>query len=184
MPYGLAGTDEWLRAVAKAVGKEDIIEDYINSEHERIRPQLEKLKGQLAGLHGFVLTGSAYAHALICALRGLGIEVSGSVVFHHDPVYDSGHERQNSLKYLVDNYGDLEHFTVSKTQPFQLPAILRRVNTDFVIIRHYGVAPVAAKLGIPALAMGDEHFPLGYNGLIRLGNLIIDIVSSCPSYLE
>lgn len=177
MPYGLSGTDEWLRAIAKVVGKEEITEQYIQSEHERIAPELEKLKEKLAGLQGFVLTGSAYAHALIGALRDLGVKVSGSVVFHHDPVYDSGHDKQNSLKYLVDNYGDLEHFTVSKTQPFQLPGILRRVDADFVIIRHYGVSPVAAKLGIPALAMGDEHFPLGYDGLIRLGNLILDIVA-------
>ncbi|MBR2175890.1 MAG: nitrogenase [Clostridia bacterium] len=177
MPYGISATDEWLRAIAKVVGKEDIIEDYIRSEHERIQPELDQLKEKLKGLHGFVLTGSAYAHALICALKDLGIEVDGSVVFHHDPVYDSGHDRQNSLKYLVDNYGDIEHFTVSKTQPFQLPGILKRVKTDFVIIRHYGLSPVAAKLGIPALAMGDEHFPMGYNGIIRLGNLILDIVA-------
>lgn len=123
------------------------------------------------------MTGSSYAHGLICVLRELGIGVEGSIVFHHDPVYDSGHENQNTLKYLVDNYGDIPHFTVSKTQAFQLPNILKRVKTDFVIIRHNGLAPVAAKLGVPSLAMGDEHFPVGYDGIIRTGEAILDIIT-------
>ncbi len=176
-PYGISATDEWFRAIAKIVGKEEEIEQYIQSEHERIRPRLEQLREQLKGLNGFVMTGSSYAHGLISVLRELGIGVEGSIVFHHDPVYDSGHERQNTLKCLVDTYGDIPHFTVSKTQPFQLPGILKRVKTDFVIIRHNGLAPVAAKLGIPALAMGDEHFPVGYDGIIRVGEVILDIVA-------
>ena len=65
------------------------------------------------------MTGSAYAHGLISVLRELGIEVDGSVVFHHDPVYDGGGENQNSLKNLVEEYGDIPHYTVSKTQAYQ-----------------------------------------------------------------
>lgn len=176
-PYGISATDEWLRAIGKIVGKEEITEKYIESEHQRIQPELEKLREKLKGIKGAVFTGSAYAHGLICVLRELGIEVQGSVVFHHDPVYDSGQDRQDSLKYLVENYGDVEYFTVSKTQPFQVYNILQRMETDFIIIRHGGLAPVAAKLGVPSLPMGDEHFPLGYDGIIRLGNVILDIVA-------
>ncbi len=176
-PYGIAATDDWLRAIAKIVGKETETEEYIRSEHERIQPKLDELREKLKGLNGFVMTGSSYAHGLISVLRELGLGVEGSIVFHHDPVYDSGHEHQDTLKYLVDTYGNIPHFTVSKTQPFQLYAILKRVRTDFVIIRHNGLAPVAAKLGIPALAMGDEHFPVGYDGIIRVGEILLDIVA-------
>ncbi len=176
-PYGIKATDEWLRAIAKVAGKSDIIEDYIQSEHERVMPKINELREKLNGVKGFVMTGSAYSHGLISVLRELGIEVQGSIVFHHDPVYDSGNEKQNSLKFLVDEYGDIPHFTVSKTQPFQLYGILNRVETDFVIIRHNGLAPVAAKLGIPALPMGDEHFPVGYDGIIRVGEILIDIIA-------
>ena len=176
-PYGIAATDEWLRAIAKVVGKEDIVEEYIESEHKRIQPELDKLREQLKGLNGFVMTGSAYAHGLSAVLRELGIGVEGSIVFHHDPVYDSGQERQNTLKFYVDNYGDIPYFTVSKTQPFQLYAIMKRVKTDFVIIRHGGLAPIAAKLGIPSLAMGDESVPIGYDGILRTGRIILSIIS-------
>ncbi len=176
-PYGFAGTDEWLRAIAKIVGKEDIVEDYIASEHERVRPQIEALKEKLKGIKGFVSTGSSYAHGMISVIRELGIEVNGSIVFHHDPVYDSGHSNQDTLKHLVDNYGEIEHFTVSKTQQFQLYGLLRRVNPDLIIIRHNGLAPLAAKVGIPAFAMGDEHFPVGYDGIIRVGEALIEILA-------
>jgi nitrogenase molybdenum-iron protein alpha chain len=176
-PYGLAGTDAWLRAIAKIVGKEAETEEYIKSEHERIMPRLTELREQFKGINGFVMTGSSYAHSLISVLRELGIGVEGSVVFHHDPVYDGGHENQDTLKTLIDTYGDVPHFTVSKTQAFQLNALFKRVKADFVVIRHQGLAPEAAKLGIPSLAMGDEHYPVGYDGIIRTGETILDILS-------
>ncbi len=176
-PYGIAATDEWLRAIAKVAGKEDIVEEYIESEHRRIQPELDALREKLKGLYGFVMTGSAYAHGLTSVLKELGVGVDGSIVFHHDPVYDSGNENQNTLKFLVDNYGDIPYFTVSKTQPFQLPAILKRSKADFVIIRHGGLATIAAKLGIPSLAMGDESIPIGYDGIIRTGKIILNIIA-------
>ena len=124
-----------------------------------------------------MLTGSSYAHGLISVLRDLGVTVDGSVVFHHDPVYDGGYEEQNTLKTLVDNYGDIPHFTVSKCQPFQLPALLSRVKADFIIIRHNGLAPNAARMGIPSFAIGDEHFPVGYDGMIRVGEAVLEVLA-------
>lgn len=176
-PYGFKATDEWLRAIAKIVGKEDEVEEYIKSEHERVMPRILELREQFKGINGFVMTGSSYSHGLISVLRELGIGVQGSIVFHHDPVYDSGAENQNTLKHLVDNYGDIEHFTVSKTQAYQLSNLFKRVKTDFVIIRHQGLAPEAAKLGIPALAMGDEHIPVGYDGMVRTGEILLEIIA-------
>ncbi|MDR2180642.1 MAG: hypothetical protein LBP21_10060, partial [Synergistaceae bacterium] len=176
-PFGLAGTDAWLRAVAKAVGKEGIAEDYIESEHKRIAPRLSKLREQLDGVKGFVSTGSAYAHAMISVIRDLGITVDGSIVFHHDPVYDAGHKNQDTLGHLVKTSGDIPYFTVSQTQQFQFYGLLKRVNPDFIIIRHSGLAPLAAKLGIPSFPIGDEHFPLGYEGLIRTGEALVGILA-------
>ncbi|MBE6421881.1 nitrogenase component 1 [Succinivibrio dextrinosolvens] len=176
-PYGIKGTDEWLRAIARVVDKVDETEKYIQSEHERVHDEIEALKAKLKGVKGFVITGSAYAHGLISVLRELGIEVNGSVVFHHDPVYDGGKENQDTLKTLVENYGDIPNYSVSKTQPFQLPVILRNVDTDFIIVRHNGLAPNAARMGIPSFAMGDEHFPVGYDGIIRTGKAILDILA-------
>ena len=68
----------------------------------------------------------------------------------------------------MNNYGDIKHYSVSKTQAFQLTQIFKRVKTDFVVIRHQGLAPEAAKLGIPAL---------GYDGIIRTGEMLKGILA-------
>lgn len=182
-PYGIKGTDDWLRAVAKTVGKDGQIEEYIKEQHEKWLPEIEKLKYRLKefngdkAVKGFVSTGSSFAHAMIEVIRDLGVEVNGSIVFHHDPTYDAGYHEQETLQHLIDASGDIDYFTVSKTQQFQFAGLLRRVNPDFIIIRHNGLAPVAAKLGIPSFAMGDEHFPLGYEGIVRTGNALLDILA-------
>ena len=50
-PYGIAGTDAWLRAIAKIVGKESETEDYIKSEHQRVIPKINELKEKFKGIN-------------------------------------------------------------------------------------------------------------------------------------
>lgn len=175
-PYGFAGTDAWLRELGRVTHREEKVEAYIKKEHKRVEKRLKELRKQLKGLKGYVSTGSAYAHGLICVLKELGIQVDGSLVFHHDPIYDSQDPRQDSLAHLIDNYGDVPAFTVSKYQ-YQFYGLLQKVNPDFILIRHPGLAPLAARLGIPAVAIGDEHMAVGYQGIINVGEMILNILS-------
>ncbi|ABC21598.1 nitrogenase component 1 [Rhodospirillum rubrum] len=177
MPYGFAGTDAWLREIARVTHREEQAEAYIAREHARVKPQLEALREKLKGIKGFVSTGSAYAHGMIQVLRELGVTVDGSLVFHHDPVYDSQDPRQDSLAHLVDNYGDVGHFSVGNRQQFQFYGLLQRVKPDFIIIRHNGLAPLASRLGIPAIPLGDEHIAVGYQGILNLGESILDVLA-------
>lgn len=177
LPYGFAGTDAWLRELGRVTHREDRVERYIAREHERVKPRLEELRRRLAGLKGYVSTGSAYAHALIGVLRELGVEVDGTLVFHHDPVYDSQDPRQDSLAHLVDTYGDVPHFSVGNRQQYQFYGLLQRVHPDFIIIRHNGLAPLASRLGIPAIPLGDEHHAVGYQGMLNLGESILDVLA-------
>lgn len=175
-PYGFAGTDAWLRGLAKLTNREELAESYIKREHARVKPLIEELKIKLKGKKGYVATGSAYSHGLIAVMRELGIEVNGSLVFHHDPVYDSEDPAQDTLSYLVDNYGDVESFSVSNRQQHQFYALLKKVEPDFILIRHNGLAPLASRLGIPAAPLGDEHIAVGYDGMVNLGNAILGIL--------
>ncbi|GMB00692.1 nitrogenase component 1 [Pelosinus sp. IPA-1] len=177
LPYGFAGTDAWFRELARVTHREEKAEAYIAKEHARIAPRLAELRTLLKGKKGYVATGSAYAHGLIAVLRELGVEVNGSLVFHHDPIYDSQDPRQDSLAHVVDNYGDVSHFTVSNRQQHQFYSLLKRVNPDFILIRHNGLAPLASRMGIPAAPLGDEHHSLGYQGIINLGESILDILA-------
>lgn len=176
-PYGFAGTDAWLREIARVTHKEELAEAYIQKEHERIKPKLKELREKLKGVKGYVATGSAYAHGLITVLRELGVEVNGSLVFHHDPVYDSGDPKQDSLKFLIDNYDDVPSFSVSNRQQYQFYGLLKRTNPDFILIRHNGLAPLASRLGIPAAPLGDEHLAIGYDGMINLGEAVLDVLA-------
>lgn len=176
-PYGFAGTDAWLREIGRVTHRDDKAEAYIEKEHKRVKPKIEKLKKQLKGIKGFVATGSAYSHGLIAVLRELGVEVDASLVFHHDPVYDSGDARQDSLGFLVKNYGDVPSFSVSNRQQYQFYGLLNRVHPDFIIIRHNGLAPLASRLGIPAAPLGDEHLAVGYQGIVNLGEIILEILA-------
>jgi nitrogenase molybdenum-iron protein alpha chain len=177
MPYGFVGTDTWLREIGKVTHREELAEKYIASEHARVAPRIAELKEKLKGIKGYVATGSAYSHALIQVLRELGVSVDGSLVFHHDPVYDSGDVREDSLGHLTENYGDVQHFQVSNRQQYQLYGFLQQVKPDFLLIRHNGLAPLASRLGIPAAPLGDEHIAIGYQGIINLGESILDILA-------
>ncbi|APM37859.1 nitrogenase component 1 [Clostridium kluyveri] len=176
-PYGFSGTDAWIRELTRVTHREKEGEAYIAKEHARVMPRVKELRKLLKGKKGYVATGSAYSHGLIAVLKELEIEVDGSLVFHHDPIYDSGDKRQNSLAHLVDNYGDVPAFSVSNHQQYQFYGLLKRVNPDFILIRHGGLAPLATRLGIPAAPLGDENSVIGYQGIINLGEAILDILS-------
>ncbi|HOI27689.1 MAG TPA: nitrogenase component 1 [Paludibacteraceae bacterium] len=176
-PYGIKGTDEWLRAIAKVVGKEKEVEEFIESEHKRIEPKLKEFREYFKGKYGIVMTGSAYAHGLITVLAELGIGREAALVFHHDPIYDGAGKKQDTLKELVETYGEIPYYTVSKTRAFQLPQLLKRAKADFLIIRHPGLASVSGHLGFPTLAMGDEHIPVGYDGILRVGEILKGVLA-------
>jgi len=176
-PYGLIGTDAWIREIGRVTNRQEKAEAYIKKCHKKIDKRLKELRKLLKGVKGYVATGSAYAHGIIAVLKELGVEVNGSLVFHHDPIYDSGDPKQDSLAHVIDNYGDIPSFSVSNRQQFQFYGLLKRVNPDFIIIRHNGLAPLASRLGIPAAPLGDEHIAVGYEGIINLGETILDLLA-------
>jgi len=177
IPYGLAATDEWLREIARITCREDRVEAVIASQRAQIEPELNRLRQALAGKKGFVAAGAAFAHGLMTDLRELGVDLDGAFSYHHDPVYDSGDPRQDTLAHLVDRFGDIPHFTVSNDQHFQAYAALRRSQPDFVVSRHGNtMALLAARLGIPVLPIFYSNDGLGYQGLLTIGQGILRIL--------
>ena len=104
------------------------------------------------------------------------IIVDGTMVFHHDPAYDGDSGKMDSLGFMVHNYGNVKSFNVSNRQQYQLYAFLKEAKPDFMLIRHNGLAPLASKLGIPAAPLGDEHIAIGYQGMVNLGETILNIM--------
>lgn len=171
-PYGFDGTDEWLREIAKVTDRVEITEKYIAKEHERVKKEVEKYREKFKGRKAIVATGSAYAHGLVTVLRELGVEVDGTLVFHHDPVYDSGDVRQDTLRTLIDDTGDIKNFVVANRQQFAFASLIKKTKPDFVMVRHTGLAPLAAQLGVPGVAIGDENKAIGYQALLSIAETI------------
>jgi nitrogenase molybdenum-iron protein alpha chain len=170
-PYGIKATDDWMREVARITHREDRVEEVIASEHARIKPHLDALRKELKGKKGYIAAGATFAHGLIADLRELGVEVDGVVSFHHDPIYDSNAVEQDMLAEAIGTFGDVPHYTVSISQHFQAYTSLHRSKPDFIIARH-NMAALAASLGIPGAQIRFFNDGVGYDGLLRIGELI------------
>ncbi|GHV11888.1 nitrogenase [Clostridia bacterium] len=177
-PYGIPATDRWFRAIGKLFGKEDVAEALIAEKREKYLPRINELKEKLRGITAYVTAGAAHGHALLCVLGELGMKASGAAIFHHDPVYDSGHEEVDLLKVAVKEYGDVPNFNVCNKQEFELVNVLNRLRPEILLARHGGMTLWGAKLGIPSLLVGDEHFSMGYEGLINFGERIIETLEN------
>lgn len=181
-PYGIAGTDAWLRELGRVVGKEKEIEALIASEKAAVEPELLKLREKLAGVRGFIAAGDIHGHSLINVLKELGLEIVHGCVWHHDQRLDNGDPRADSLQHTLTYHGDV-NFGVCNKQSYELVRLLYQLKPDIFVVRHNGMAVWGAKLGIPTFLMGDEHFGLGYRGLINYGQKIIDTITN-PSYVK
>jgi nitrogenase molybdenum-iron protein alpha chain len=118
-----------------------------------------------------------HGHSLVAVLNDLGIDVAGGCVWHHDPRFDHGDAAADSLQHVVNTYGDF-NISVCNKQTYELVNQLRLLKPDLFIVRHPGMAVWGAKLGIATFQVEDEHFALGYSGLLRFGNKIVDSLSN------
>ncbi len=181
-PFGLAGTDAWLRELGRVTGREAAVEAYITATKERIAPELAQFRQELAGVRGYVAAGAVHGHGIINVLKELGLNVIASCAWHHDQHFDNNDTRADSLQHIVHTYGDVD-FTVCNKQAYELVNQLRKLRPDVFICRHRGMTVWGAKLGIPTFLIGDEHFGLGYQGLLKYGQVILDAVRN-PSFYQ
>jgi nitrogenase molybdenum-iron protein alpha chain len=177
-PYGIAQTDRWFRALGAILHKEQAAEDLIAEKKTKYLPKIAALREKLQGKTAYVTAGAAHGHALLSVLRELGMKVKGAAIFHHDPIYDNGNEENDLLTQGVKDYGDVPHFNVCNKQEFELVNTLNRLRPDILLARHGGMTLWGAKLGIPSLLIGDEHFGMGYEGLVRYGEEILEAINN------
>jgi nitrogenase molybdenum-iron protein alpha chain len=183
-PYGVAQTDRWFRALGKVLGKEEIAEKIIAEKKEKYLPEIAALKEKFAEITGgrtltaYVTGGAAHGHALLSVLGELGIEAAGAAIFHHDPLFDNGEPDNDQLAQRVKDYGDVPNFNVCNKQEFELVNVLNRLRPDLLLARHGGMTLWGAKLGIPSLLIGDEHYSMGYEGLVNYGERILETLEN------
>ncbi|PYG88539.1 nitrogenase molybdenum-iron protein alpha chain [Ruminiclostridium sufflavum DSM 19573] len=183
-PYGIVQTDRWFRALGRLLRKEEIAERVIGEKKAEYIPKIEALKARFkeiaAGrpLTAYVTGGAAHGHALLSVLGELGIQAAGAAIFHHDPLFDNGEPGNDQLAQRVRDYGDVPNFNVCNKQEFELVNVLNRLRPDLLLARHGGMTLWGAKLGIPSLLIGDEHYSMGYEGLIHYGERILETLEN------
>jgi len=176
--YGIAGTDKWLRELGKVLDRQEEVEEIIKKEHARVLPLLEEYREKLKGKTAYITAGAAHGHSLIALLRELDISVKGAAIFHHDPIYDNGDPTSDALAHDVNTYGDVPNFNVCNKQAYELVNILNRVRPDIMIARHGGMTLWGAKLGVPTLLIGDEHFGFGYQGILNYAERMLETLDN------
>ncbi|MDR1942167.1 MAG: hypothetical protein LBQ47_07555 [Endomicrobium sp.] len=177
-PYGIAQTDRWFRELGKMTGKEKEAEQFIKEEKEKWLAQIEELRNKLKGKTAYVTAGASHGHSLLALLKELGIKPRGAAIFHHDPIYDNEAESSDTLQNVVNDYGDIENYNVCNKQEFELVNILNKIRPDILLARHGGMTLWGAKLGIPSLLIGDEHYGMGYEGIVKYGNRILETIEN------
>jgi nitrogenase molybdenum-iron protein alpha chain len=177
-PYGIPATDRWLRALGELLGQPETAEQIIAEDRAEFLPQIEELRTRLTGRTAYVTAGAGHGHSLISVLAELGISAQGAALFHHDPYNDFDSEDADSLVATVRDFGDVPNLSICNKQEFELVNVLARVRPDLLLARHGGMTLWGAKLGIPSLLVGDEHFSMGYEGLVNYGRAIMEVLEN------
>lgn len=177
-PYGVEQTDRWFRTLGRMLHKEREAEEVIAAKKAEYLPKIAELREKLKGKTAYVTAGAAHGHALLSILGELGMRAQGAAIFHHDPLYDNGSEESDLLAQRVKTYGDVPNFNVCNKQEFELVNALNRLRPDVLLARHGGMTLWGAKLGIPSLLVGDEHYSMGYEGILRYGERILETIEN------
>jgi nitrogenase molybdenum-iron protein alpha chain len=177
-PYGVAQTDRWFRALGKTLGKEDIAEAVIAEKKEKFLPKIAEIRDKLKGKRAYVTAGAAHGHALLGVIGEFGMEAVGAAIFHHDPTFDNDRTENDQLAQRVGDYGSVPNFNVCNKQEFELVNALNKLRPDVLIARHGGMTLWGAKFGIPSLLIGDEHYSMGYEGLVNYGERLIEAIEN------
>lgn len=177
-PYGVGQTDRWFRELGRVLGKPDVADQVIAQKRAQYLPRIAELRSKLEGKTAYVTAGAAHGHALLNILGELGVRADGAAIFHHDPSYDSGADESDLLGRRVQSYGDVPNIAVCNKQEHELVNALNRIHPDILLARHGGMTLWGAKLGIPSLLIGDEHFSMGYEGLVRYGERMAETIEN------
>lgn len=177
-PYGIPQTERWFRELGRITNREKEVEAFLREEKVRWMPKIEALREKLAGKTAYVTAGASHGHSLLAILKELGMKPQGAAIFHHDPLYDNGDVNADTLQHVVEDYGNVPNYNVCNKQEFELVNILHRVRPDILLARHGGMTLWGAKFGIPSLLIGDEHYGMGYEGLVNYGERILETIEN------
>jgi nitrogenase molybdenum-iron protein alpha chain len=169
MPIGIRNTDKWLLGIADLIGKGEQAREFIEKEHVRVQPRLNEIRSRLEGKRVFICGGTGRSFAAAALIDDFGMELVGL----ETPTYDF--DAQIDIEYLNDLHPDYV-VDVANMQPFEQINLVNRLKPDVFI----GVPAWSARLGLPTTHVLDPKRPtMGYDGILYLGEKIVDQVENC-----
>jgi nitrogenase molybdenum-iron protein alpha chain len=175
-PHGIIGFEDWSRQLAKITGKEAEVEKYLQEEKDIYQPQIDKVKDKLKGKRAMIAMGPGFGSYYSRIVQEFGMELTHISSWHFDKQYEDG-QQPVAFKYLVDNSPDIP-FSVNDLQNYEYMNILDKIKPDIFLTRHPGSTVWAMKIGTPSYCVYDEYTALGYKGMLRFGNLMLDIITN------
>ncbi|MBP2652175.1 MAG: nifE1 [Firmicutes bacterium] len=174
MPLGIRNTDEWLIGVARLAGKEEVAREYIRQQHQRILPQIAKIKERIQGKKVFICAGTARSFAAATLIEDFGLKLVGL----QTPTYEEA--LIEDLDRLIKIHGDDFIVDVANMQPYEQANLVHKLKPDLFI----GMSTWVAKQGITSTHVLETKRPtMGYNGILYLGKKIEDVIEN-PGFNE
>lgn len=168
MPLGIENTDKWLLELAEITDKTEEAKAFIEEEHKKIDPVLEKLRSQLKDLRAFVSGGPARAVTIASLAKELGFKIIGVHSYTFDEL------TEENVDALAENQEDFV-FNVANMQPFEHANIINQLKPDIFI----GNGTWVPKQGIPTVQVLDQlKNSLGYKGVIETGIKIVEALQN------
>lgn len=172
MPIGIRSTDKWFLSIARLVGKEDVALKYIEEQHKKILPQIQKIREKTEGKRVFICAGTGRGIAAATLIEDFGMKLIGI----ETPTYEEA---------LFENFDEIEKIhggdfiiDVANMQPFEQSNLVNKLKPDLFI----GISEWVAKLGYPSTHILEAKRPtFGYNGLLYLGRKIENALEN-PSF--
>ena len=156
-PIGIAGTGQWLEALGKVLG----IQDVVQLLHEKESLRVKQILGEftLKGVRVYIGFHAATAFSIMGLIEELEGEVIGITVRDLDQLH------QERLEELSLRYPSLQ-IHVADGQPFEEVNIIKRLAPDLYLGDSLHLSQIG-RLGIPVVSL--EGTPIiGYSGVIGL----------------
>ncbi|MDP4145111.1 MAG: nitrogenase component 1 [Bacillota bacterium] len=172
MPIGIRGTDEWFLSVARLVGKEEVALKYIDEQHKKVLPEINKIRKLTEGKKVFICAGTGRGIAAATLIEDFGMKLVGI----QTPTYEEA---------LIEDFDGLQEIhggdfiiDVANMQPFEQVNLVNKLKPDFFL----GMSNWVSKLGIASTHILEAKRPtFGYNGLVYLGRKIENSIEN-PSF--
>jgi nitrogenase molybdenum-iron protein alpha chain len=169
---GIEGFDNWYRAIARTVDKEDVAIAYIQEQKEKYIPKIEKYKKILKGKKAVVGMGSGFAFETMRVLKELGMEVLHTYAYHFDPKLDNG--QTDYLDKIVEDSSDTA-VTIADAQHYETIRAIKEFDPDIVVIRVHGAQQFAMRLGYPTVTAMTLF---GYEAVLALAERMVDEITN------